>query len=190
MVGAAIGTAGMIGGQVEDLEAEAAWPAEPERALDRIHRGKTAALIGASLRLGGLYAGAGESADRELAALGEEVGLLFQIRDDLLDVEGTPVALGKTPGKDARRHKLTFPELYGVAESRRRLAELADAARACAAALGARAGAASAAGDDARPPHGEHRNASSPPRARLAGAANADGKLLTSLIAYLTERSS
>jgi farnesyl diphosphate synthase len=128
LVGGAIGTAGMIGGQIEDLGAEAAWPADPAAALERIHRGKTAALIAACLRLGGLYAGVPASADAALAALGERLGLMFQIRDDLLDVEGTAGELGKTPGKDARAAKLTFPALHGVTASRARLAALAGEA--------------------------------------------------------------
>ena len=154
LVGEAIGTAGMIGGQVEDLAAEASWPADPAAALERIHRGKTAALLTASLRLGALYAGVDEATDRSLGELGAEIGLLFQIRDDLLDVEGTRGELGKTPGKDARRHKLTYPELYGVAGSRERLESLAESARA------------------------------------RAGALTPNAKLLTSLIAFLTERTS
>jgi geranylgeranyl pyrophosphate synthase len=161
-VGEAIGTAGMIGGQAEDLAAERAWPEDPAAALERIHLGKTAALIAACLQLGALYAGAGEEAERELGELGLRLGLLFQIRDDLLDVEGTPGELGKTPGKDARRHKLTYPGLYGVEASRARLAELAEQARERAAGLGAGLG-----------PHPDP-----------------DAKLLTSLISYLTERTS
>jgi geranylgeranyl pyrophosphate synthase len=134
-VAEAAGTAGMIGGQVEDVEAEAAWPADPEAALERIHAGKTGALIATCLRLGGLYAGAGADADQRLAALGLRLGLLFQLGDDLLDVEGTASELGKTPGKDARAAKLTYPGLYGLEASRARRAALAAEARALAAAL-------------------------------------------------------
>jgi geranylgeranyl pyrophosphate synthase len=129
LVGEAIGTGGMIGGQVEDLEAEARWPGDPEAALERIHRGKTGALITVCLRLGGLYAGAGPAEDERLRALGERLGLIFQIGDDLLDVEGTAAGLGKTPGKDARAAKLTYPGLYGIEESRRRRSTLAAEAR-------------------------------------------------------------
>jgi geranylgeranyl diphosphate synthase type II len=135
LVGEAIGTAGMIGGQAADLEAEAAWPEDPTAALERIHLGKTAALIGACLRLGGLYAGADEALDRTLGRLGEAVGLLFQIGDDLLDVEGTAGSIGKTPGKDAGAAKLTYPGLYGRAESRARLRAAAERARSLAADL-------------------------------------------------------
>jgi geranylgeranyl pyrophosphate synthase len=126
----------MIGGQVEDLEAEAAWPEAPGAALERIHRGKTGALLAACLRLGGLYAGVSPDVDARLGALGERLGLIFQIGDDLLDVEGTAGELGKTPGKDARAAKLTYPGLYGVAASRARLAALAEEAGALAAGWG------------------------------------------------------
>jgi geranylgeranyl pyrophosphate synthase len=124
LVGEAIGTGGMIGGQAEDLDAEAAWPAEPAAALERIHRGKTGALLTACLRLGGLYAGADHAADAALARFGAGLGLLFQIGDDLLDVEGTTAELGKTAGKDTRAAKLTYPALYGVDVARARFAAL------------------------------------------------------------------
>ena len=137
LVGEAIGTAGMIGGQVEDLESERVWPADPETVLESIHRRKTGALLVASLRVGGIYAGASEDEDQLLELFGRHVGLLFQIADDLLDVEGSAESLGKTPGKDARRKKLTYPELYGVADTRRRLNQLAEEARADAQRLGA-----------------------------------------------------
>jgi geranylgeranyl pyrophosphate synthase len=124
LVGTAIGTAGMIGGQMEDLAAEAAWPADPRAALERIHRGKTGALLTAALRLGGVHAGASAADDARLTTLGERLGLMFQIADDILDVEGSAAELGKSAGKDAAADKLTFPGLYGVAESRQRLAAL------------------------------------------------------------------
>jgi geranylgeranyl diphosphate synthase, type II len=128
LVGRAIGTAGMIGGQAEDLEVERDWPAAPAEALERIHRGKTGALLTAALRLGGVLAGAGGAEDERLVAIGERLGLMFQIADDILDVEATSEQLGKSAGKDAAAKKLTFPALFGVAESRRRLAELRDEA--------------------------------------------------------------
>ncbi|MEO7794434.1 MAG: polyprenyl synthetase family protein [Thermoanaerobaculia bacterium] len=130
LVGRAIGTGGMIGGQVEDLEAESGWAPGPaaEAALDRIHRGKTGALLTASLRLGGVYAAVTSAEDLILRELGETIGLLFQIRDDILDVEGSVSALGKTPGKDAAARKLTYPALYGLDRSRERLKELGQEA--------------------------------------------------------------
>ncbi len=136
LVGQAIGTSGMIGGQVEDLAAEDAWPVDAEEALDRMHRGKTGALIAASLRLGGLYAGVDAATDARLGELGAVLGLMFQIRDDLLDVQGTSGELGKTPGKDARAAKLTYPALHGIGASEARLGALAHRGEALAAALG------------------------------------------------------
>ena len=138
LVGEAVGTGGMIGGQVEDLEAERQWPAEPAAALERIHRGKTAALLAAGLRLGGLHAAAGEAADALLAALGARLGMMFQVADDVLDVEGSAEQIGKTAGKDAAARKLTYPALYGVEGSRRRLAVLRAEALELVAALPAR----------------------------------------------------
>lgn len=128
VIGHASGTAGMIGGQMADLEAERAWPERAEAALEEIHRRKTGALIVASVRVGGIYAGAGEAADRLLSALGERLGMMFQVSDDILDVEGSDETLGKTAGKDARAHKLTYPALLGLEESRRLLGRIAEEA--------------------------------------------------------------
>ncbi len=128
LVGRAVGTGGMIGGQMADLEAERSWPAEARAALESIHRRKTGELIVAAVRIGGVYAGAGEAADRLLTGLGERLGLMFQIADDILDVEGSDETLGKTAGKDARAHKLTYPALLGLEESRRLLERIAGEA--------------------------------------------------------------
>ncbi len=130
LAGRAVGSLGMIGGQMADLEAEAEWPGEPLAALESIHRRKTGALITVALRLGGLHAGAGEAADRLLAELGDRIGLMFQIADDVLDVEGSAEVLGKTAGKDARSRKLTYPALVGVADSKALLERLAGEAEA------------------------------------------------------------
>lgn len=119
----AVGSAGMIGGQVADLEAEAHWPEAAEEALELIHRRKTGRLIAAALRLGALYAGADAKTDRRLDELGRSIGLIFQIADDILDVEGTSEALGKTTRKDAEARKLTYPALFGVEGARTRLAD-------------------------------------------------------------------
>ena len=109
---------GMIGGQVADLESEGK-PVDAAR-LDYIHRSKTGALIGASVRMGGIYADASASQLAALSRYGEHIGLTFQIVDDILDVVGTSEALGKTAGKDAAQQKATFPALYGVEASRER----------------------------------------------------------------------
>jgi len=115
---AAAGTPnGMVAGQVADLEGEGK-PPDPI-LLESIHRAKTGALIRASLRIGAIYAGASEAQFKALSCYGEHVGLAFQIVDDLLDVEESSEALGKTAGKDAAQRKITFPSVYGIEESRR-----------------------------------------------------------------------
>jgi geranylgeranyl pyrophosphate synthase len=128
----AVGTSGMIGGQMEDIEAERriaddrpCAESDSER-LERIHRGKTGALLEVSLRLGGLYALVDSEIDQELAGIGRRLGLMFQIADDILDVEGDTATLGKTAGKDARADKLTYPGVYGLEESKRMLSEIRD----------------------------------------------------------------
>ena len=134
-VGEAISSRGMIGGQMDDLEAERSWPEDAHdavTALERIHRRKTGALLTVAVRLGGLYAGADQETDRRLGALGAAIGLLFQIADDILDVTSDSATLGKTAGKDAAARKLTYPGLLGLAESRARLAAVADEARSAA----------------------------------------------------------
>jgi geranylgeranyl diphosphate synthase, type II len=108
---------GMIGGQVFDLEGEGKPP--EAQLLETIHRAKTGALLRASLRMGAIYAGASEPQYNALSCYGEHVGLAFQIVDDILDVEESSEALGKTAGKDAAQHKITFPAVYGLEESRR-----------------------------------------------------------------------
>ena len=112
---------GMIGGQVADLEAEG--KAVDGARLDYIHRSKTGALIGASVRMGGIYADADAEQLAALGRYGEHIGLAFQIVDDILDVVGTSETLGKTAGKDAVQQKATFPALYGLEASRERAHE-------------------------------------------------------------------
>jgi geranylgeranyl diphosphate synthase, type II len=114
---AASGTVGMIGGQVHDIEGER-QPATAE-LLDRIHRAKTGALLRCSLRMGAIHSGATEAQLRDLSAFGEHCGLAFQIVDDILDVTMSSEQLGKTAGKDQQQHKITFPAVYGLDESRR-----------------------------------------------------------------------
>jgi geranylgeranyl diphosphate synthase type II len=113
---------GMVGGQVADLEAEGR---PPEAAtLEYIHRAKTAALIRASVVSGALAGGAEAEDVTRLREFGATVGLLFQVVDDILDVEESSVALGKTAGKDQAQKKLTYPALYGLEKSRQIAAEL------------------------------------------------------------------
>ncbi|WP_343214775.1 farnesyl diphosphate synthase [Dokdonella sp.] len=125
----ACGSHGMAGGQALDLAAvgHRLTPAE----LERMHVHKTGALIRASVRLGALAAGCEDGA--VLAALedyGHAIGLAFQIRDDLLDIEGATAQLGKTAGKDATANKPTYPAILGVDASRRQLSELTARAEA------------------------------------------------------------
>jgi geranylgeranyl diphosphate synthase type II len=118
----ASGTAGgMIGGQVTDIEGERQRPTA--ELLDRIHRAKTGALLRASVRMGGICAGATEAQIAALSSYGEHAGLAFQIVDDVLDVEESSEALGKTAGKDAAQGKITFPAVYGIGRSRQMAAE-------------------------------------------------------------------
>jgi geranylgeranyl diphosphate synthase type II len=106
---------GMIGGQVVDLEVEHSKPDLP--TLEYIHRAKTAALITASLVSGGIYAGAEAEEIKCLRSFGQQVGLAFQIVDDVLDVTQTSEQLGKTAGKDTASEKTTYPALFGIDES-------------------------------------------------------------------------
>jgi len=107
---------GMIGGQAHDLEGEGKHPTAV--LLDAIHRAKTGALLKASLRIGGIYAGADDDQLHALSCYGEHIGLAFQIVDDILDIEQPSAALGKTAGKDAQQKKITFPAVYGLERSR------------------------------------------------------------------------
>jgi geranylgeranyl diphosphate synthase type II len=106
---------GMIGGQVVDLEAEHSRPDLP--TLEYIHRAKTAALITASLVSGGIYSGGKDSQIQRLRTFGQQIGLAFQIVDDVLDVTQTSEQLGKTAGKDTAAEKTTYPSLFGIDES-------------------------------------------------------------------------
>jgi len=127
------GLEGMVGGQIADLEAEGSAP--DESRLNWIHRHKTAALLSAAAETGAIHAAADDDACDAMAKYGMQLGLAFQIVDDILDCTATSEALGKTAGKDARAGKSTFPALYGLEESRRKAAECVEIA--CAALDGA-----------------------------------------------------
>jgi geranylgeranyl diphosphate synthase type II len=122
LVAEAIGSKGMVGGQVEDLEAAGGAP--DAARLERIHRAKTGALIGAAVELGALLAGFDGARRRVFADFGARLGLLFQIADDILDVTGSAESLGKSPGKDAAAGKLTYPAVYGLDAANRELEAL------------------------------------------------------------------
>jgi geranylgeranyl diphosphate synthase type II len=129
---------GMIGGQVADLEGEGR-PADAA-LLESIHRAKTGALLRASVRMGAIYAGASGPQLAALSAYGEHIGLAFQMIDDILDVEESSETLGKTAGKDAQQNKITFPAVYGLAESRRMAESELVKAHAAVESFGARGG--------------------------------------------------
>jgi geranylgeranyl diphosphate synthase, type II len=113
---------GMVGGQVADLEAER--KAVDAAGLEYIHRSKTAALIRSSIVAGAIAGGAGQEDVERLRHFGENIGWAFQVVDDILDVEESSAALGKTAGKDQAQQKATYPALYGLEKSRAIAAEL------------------------------------------------------------------
>ena len=128
---------GMIGGQVMDLEAEHTQP--DAETLEYIHRSKTGALITASVVTGGMYAGADESQVASLRDFGMNIGLAFQIVDDVLDVTQTSDQLGKTAGKDTASEKVTYPALFGIEASIEKADELTAKASAALDRFGERA---------------------------------------------------
>jgi geranylgeranyl diphosphate synthase, type II len=130
----AIGTQGMIGGQVADLEAEREATPTAE-LLDRIHENKTGRLIRASLCAGAILAGADERTLAKVDQYGRRIGLAFQIKDDLLDVESDAAKLGKASHKDAAAGKATFPGIWGVERSRALLSENIEGAVAASSSL-------------------------------------------------------
>ena len=135
-----IGTGGMAGGQAVDLEA--VGRTLDVAAIENMHRRKTGALIQGSVLLGALAAGVTDGAQLEaLGRFGAEIGLAFQIQDDILDVEGDPRLLGKSTGADAAHAKPTYPSTAGLEAARERARELRDAAIAQLEPLGERAGA-------------------------------------------------
>ena len=107
---------GMVAGQAFDMEAETRQVNTAQ--LEEIHRLKTGALIVAAARCGGIIGGASEGELEAVTSYGSHLGLLFQITDDFLDVTATAEDLGKTPGKDARSNKATYPALHGMEETR------------------------------------------------------------------------
>jgi len=136
-LGQACGAEGMAGGQALDLAAVGRALTLAE--LEHMHACKTGALIRASVRLGALAAGADATTLQALDRYAHAVGLAFQVRDDILDVEGESAVIGKTAGKDAAAAKPTFPSIIGLEASRARLAEFTATALAAVAPLGERA---------------------------------------------------
>jgi farnesyl diphosphate synthase len=123
----ASGALGMCGGQAFDIDATGRGGDIDLRELERLHAMKTGALLRCAVRLGALAGDADASAHAALDRYAEALGLAFQIRDDLLDIEADSATLGKTAGKDVAQSKATFPALLGIDGSRARLANLRDA---------------------------------------------------------------
>ncbi len=116
------GIHGMVGGQAQDLLSE---DAEPDKeTLSFIHKHKTGALISGSLRAGAILANCTKPSLSAITRYGENIGLAFQVIDDILDIEGNTEELGKTAGSDERKKKMTYPALYGIEQSREKAGEL------------------------------------------------------------------
>ncbi|WDS37332.1 farnesyl diphosphate synthase [Pseudoxanthomonas sp.] len=141
----ASGVAGMCGGQALDIDATGG--VQPLQALQRMHALKTGALIRASVRLGALAGGADDDTLRRLDTFADALGLAFQVRDDILDVESSSEALGKTAGKDAAQAKSTYPALLGMDGAKAKLDALAVQMKESLAPFGARANALAALGE-------------------------------------------
>ncbi len=129
LVAEAVGSRGMVGGQMEDLEATGHVAGDgvsddPSERLDLIHRHKTGCLLRASVEAGAVWAGLPVDQRTGFVRYGECLGLAFQIADDVLDSTATAAELGKSPGKDAEADKLTWVTLYGLKEAQKRLDEL------------------------------------------------------------------
>lgn len=122
------GVYGMIGGQTVDIEAEAQAEPVTEAQLNFIHTYKTGALIVASMKVGAVLAGASEEQIRAMEKCAEDIGMAFQIQDDILDVVGDSDELGKPVGSDAANHKQTYVTLYGLEEAKSLVETLSEEA--------------------------------------------------------------
>lgn len=129
------GIHGMIGGQVLDMEAEGCSISLEK--LQKLYEWKTGALIEASMRIGAILAGASESVQQEVSSAALEIGIAFQIQDDILDVVGDQEKLGKPVGSDAKNQKTTYITLCGMKQARARVKELTESAAGRIEALGA-----------------------------------------------------
>ena len=125
-IAAACGSAGMVGGQVDDLAGEGM--ALDAAELQSIHDRKTAALLQACVACGGMLAGGDSDALERLDTYARNVGLAFQIVDDILDITSDAATLGKPVGSDLRHDKATYPKLFGLETSRRMAADAVDTA--------------------------------------------------------------
>ncbi|WP_252311728.1 polyprenyl synthetase family protein [Sinobaca sp. H24] len=123
----AAGAEGMVGGQVADMEGEKSTLNLQE--LESIHHRKTGDLLGFSIIAGGILAGAPEEDLSKLRAFGRELGLVFQIKDDILDVEGDSIEMGKPAGSDENKDKSTYPKLLSLEGAKEKLSWHAEKAK-------------------------------------------------------------
>ncbi|MBD3880554.1 polyprenyl synthetase family protein [Phormidium tenue FACHB-886] len=137
-LGRAVGAAGLVGGQVVDLECEGKSDVTLE-TLTFIHRHKTGALLEACVVCGAILANASETDVQHLSRYAQNIGLAFQIIDDVLDITATQEELGKTAGKDLQAQKATYPSIWGIEESLRQANQLIADAKAELASYGDRA---------------------------------------------------
>ena len=127
LLGRAVGACGLVGGQTIDLESEGK-PDITVETLNFIHTHKTGALLEVSVLSGAILAGAKDEEIERLSEYAKNIGLAFQIVDDILDVTATDQELGKTAGKDLQAQKATFPSIWGLEESKARAKQLIDSA--------------------------------------------------------------
>ena len=126
LIATAAGYEGMVGGQVVDIQSEG--KAVDPSVVDFIHTHKTGALIAASVCSGGILGGAEEDQMKALTSYGEDLGLAFQVADDILNVEGSSQEMGKSVGRDAEQGKVTYPAIYGLEKSKEIQSALVDRA--------------------------------------------------------------
>ena len=126
-LGRTVGAAGLVGGQVLDLESEGKTDITAE-TLTFIHTHETGALLETSVVSGAILAGAGPEEVQKLSQYAQNIGLAFQIIDDILDITATQEELGKKAGKDLVAQKATYPSLWGIEESRNQAQQLIDSA--------------------------------------------------------------
>jgi geranylgeranyl diphosphate synthase type II len=128
-LGKAVGAAGLVGGQVLDLESEGLSDVQ-EETLNFIHTRKTGALLEACVVCGGILAGVKDAELERLSRYAQNIGLAFQIVDDILDITATQEELGKTAGKDLLAQKATYPSLWGLETSKAKAQQLVEMAKA------------------------------------------------------------
>ncbi|OKY75054.1 MAG: farnesyl-diphosphate synthase [Desulfobulbaceae bacterium DB1] len=126
IIAGAIGPLGMVGGQALDMDSEG--KSIPFSTLQYLHSCKTGALITASVQTGAIIGRADDQQFAALSSYGKQIGLAFQIVDDLLNVEGTTAQLGKAAGSDAEQNKATYPSFFGVEKTRKLAGEAVDGA--------------------------------------------------------------